>query len=253
MHELIHHSHLDGSPYPQSACPSLRTLESGHPVQSDNEPLWRKDGSFFLAECSSSPLTKAGTVTGNVITIRDVSQRHDAQSRLRVQYAVARVLAGSADLDTALARILAAIGSGCGWDFGAFWIIDEAEQVLRCITTWQGQSVAADALSEACSGGTRFRRGSGLPGRVWAKDAPFLLVDLETDTNFPRREVAIKCGIRAGFAFPVKAGSYTTGVIEFFSRHSFEMDDSLGEMLLLLGQQIGQFVQRRPLRRGFTR
>ena len=89
MHDLVHHTYPDGSPYPQSECPLIGTLQTGRPVQLDNEMMWRKDGSFFLAEYSSFPIIEDGTVRGSVVTFQDTSQRDDAQRRLAAQIAVA--------------------------------------------------------------------------------------------------------------------------------------------------------------------
>jgi len=44
MHDLIHHTRPDGSPYPKSDCLLLQALASGCPVRLDNEVLWCKDG-----------------------------------------------------------------------------------------------------------------------------------------------------------------------------------------------------------------
>ena len=69
MHQMIHHTRPDGTPYPPAACPLLHTMTSGRPVRLDNELLWRKDGTSFIAEYSSFPIVEdAGPATGSVIT-----------------------------------------------------------------------------------------------------------------------------------------------------------------------------------------
>ena len=247
MHDLIHHTRQDGSPYPQEDCPLLHTLTTGRSVRLENEMLWRKDGTSFIAEYSSFPIISDGAVTGSVITFSDVSFRQEAQNRHAVQYAVSQVLAGSADLISAPARTLAAIGSGLGWDFGTFWIskLDSNEiPRLHCVADWHGaHSTPASELLHT-SEVLRFGRGEGLPGRAWAEDGPVYTADLATDLSLPRRDDAVKDGLRTGLAFPVKAGGETVGVIEFFSRRRIAVDDSLREAVATLGQQIGQFIKR---------
>ena len=135
MHDLIHHTYPDGTPYPQSACPLLQTLETGRTVQLDNEMLWRKDGTSFSAEYSSFPVFDAGAVTGGVITFQDTAQKGEARRRLGVQISVSRILAGSSDLTTALTHVLAAIGSALGWHVAVFWAVDPKEGVLRNAAT----------------------------------------------------------------------------------------------------------------------
>jgi PAS domain S-box-containing protein len=106
MHGLIHHTRPDGSAYPQAECPLLRTAMSGRAVRLDNEVLWRRDGSFFVAEYSSSPIRRGGEVVGSVVTFRDQAEQVAAQARLALQHAVGRVLAGESDLGEALPRLL---------------------------------------------------------------------------------------------------------------------------------------------------
>ncbi len=69
MHQMIHHTRPDGTVYPASACPLIHTLTSRRPVRLDNELLWRKDGTSFIAEYSSFPILEdAGPASGSVIT-----------------------------------------------------------------------------------------------------------------------------------------------------------------------------------------
>jgi PAS domain S-box-containing protein len=56
-HDLIHHTHPDGSPIPHEECPLVQSCQTGRPMELDNETLWRKDGTFFTAEYSSFPIT----------------------------------------------------------------------------------------------------------------------------------------------------------------------------------------------------
>src|SRR5262249_25681964 len=53
MHELIHHSRADHSPYPVEACPIFRAFRVGTACRVSDEVLWRRDGSPFPAEYSS--------------------------------------------------------------------------------------------------------------------------------------------------------------------------------------------------------
>jgi PAS domain S-box-containing protein len=83
MHALIHHSHGDGSAYPESDCPIFNAFRRGLPCRIDDEVLWRADGSAFFAEYSSYPIVEAGVVQGAVVTIVDISERKRAQDLLR--------------------------------------------------------------------------------------------------------------------------------------------------------------------------
>src|SRR5215218_7070739 len=199
MHDLIHHTYPDGSPYPQAACPLLSNLASGHTVRLDNETLWRKDGTFFTAEYSSFPVLDQGVVTGSVITFQDTTQRGQAQRRLALQITVSRILAGSADMDTTMSRVLEAICSGLGWQVGVFWTAHHREISLRASTIWASPSLQADAFL-AQTAERSLQPGLGLAGRAWEADAPEHIDDLAAAPNFQRREAALTTGLRFAFA-----------------------------------------------------
>ncbi|RPJ17506.1 MAG: PAS domain S-box protein [Desulfobacteraceae bacterium] len=82
VHELIHHSHPDGSPYHKEYCPMNATCTSGTQNQVNDEVLWRKNGSSFPVEYSSTPIIKDGKVMGAVVTFRDITERKKARKEL---------------------------------------------------------------------------------------------------------------------------------------------------------------------------
>jgi GAF domain-containing protein len=84
----------------------------------------------------------------------------------------------------------------------------------------------------------------GLPGRV-ARDArPHEIADLETDDNFPRVEAAQDAGLRAGFAFPLLAGSDVVGVLEFYAEKAGSVEQDLFEVMAFVGTLLGRVVER---------
>jgi PAS domain S-box-containing protein len=83
MHDLIHHSHEDASPYPKEDCPIFTTCTLGTQNQATNEVLWRKDGQSFPVEYTSTPIIKDGKVMGAVVTFRDVMERKKAEKELK--------------------------------------------------------------------------------------------------------------------------------------------------------------------------
>jgi two-component system sensor histidine kinase/response regulator len=83
MHALVHYAHADGSPFPREECSMYQTAQDGkHRVVSD-EVLWRKDGSWFPVEYSTTPILKDSKVVGTVVAFRDITQRLRADAELR--------------------------------------------------------------------------------------------------------------------------------------------------------------------------
>ncbi|MBT4770373.1 MAG: PAS domain-containing protein [Rhodospirillaceae bacterium] len=81
-HDLMHHTRLDGTPYPRTACPIYRAFMEGTVNTVDDEVFWRKDGSQFPVEYTSTPIYENGMITGAVVVFRDVSAQRDMRAQL---------------------------------------------------------------------------------------------------------------------------------------------------------------------------
>src|SRR5262245_12012638 len=171
------------------------------------------------------------------------SDRRDGR-RLAAEYATARVLAESGRLADATPRILEAICTTLGWEYGALWQVDRHADRMRWIASWHLPE-ARFAEFEDLSRQTMFERGVGLPGRVWATGRPAFIPDVVQDGNFPRSPIAAREGLHSAFGFPITIERDLLGVMEFFSRDIREPDHELLEMLDTIGSQIGQYIERR--------
>ncbi len=73
QHELIHHTKPNGSPYPQEECPIYGAFRDGKVHCISNEVFWRKDGTSFPVEYTSSPLrTDEEELVGAVVVFREL-------------------------------------------------------------------------------------------------------------------------------------------------------------------------------------
>lgn len=109
-HELLHHSHRDGTPYPRDGCPTIASMHEGHVARaraSDGEVLWRKDGSALPVSYVSSPIREEGEVKGVVIVFSDVTerlQRQDERAALHREAAESEKLAAMGTLVSGLSH-----------------------------------------------------------------------------------------------------------------------------------------------------
>ena len=83
IHEYHHHSYENGTPYPCNECHIYNTMRDGVERKITNEVFWRKDGSSFPVEYTSTPVFKEGKLIGAVAIFRDVSQQRSADNKLR--------------------------------------------------------------------------------------------------------------------------------------------------------------------------
>lgn len=82
IHDVMHHTKRDGTPYPREECSQLSELAAGRKIHVEEELLWRADGSSFEAEIWSHPLVENGASLGAVVTFIDITERKKAQRAL---------------------------------------------------------------------------------------------------------------------------------------------------------------------------
>ncbi len=83
LHETVHHSRADGSPYPFEECPGMASLRDGTVHHVDDDVYWSKDGSGRPVEFTSTPIVTDGAVTGAVMVFKDITERKAAGAALR--------------------------------------------------------------------------------------------------------------------------------------------------------------------------
>jgi len=89
IHSLIHHSYSDGSKYMHDQCPMFKSFANGESARVDDEVLWRKDGTSFFVEYSSTPLLIGNEVIGSVVIFKDITERKNMEKKLKlVQYGI---------------------------------------------------------------------------------------------------------------------------------------------------------------------
>jgi two-component system, cell cycle sensor histidine kinase and response regulator CckA len=83
VHEIIHHSKPDGSPYPVEECPTYLAVREGTRTTRSSEIFWRADGSMLPVEYSAYPILRDGHPSGAVVSFKDVSERIRMEEALK--------------------------------------------------------------------------------------------------------------------------------------------------------------------------
>ena len=83
IHRIHHHSHADGSHYPVEDCPIYRAVHDGVVHQGRQEVFWRRDGSSFPVEFTSTPVISEGRLVGAVVVFRDITERRTTEMQLQ--------------------------------------------------------------------------------------------------------------------------------------------------------------------------
>lgn len=84
MHNMTHHHHRDGRPFPAEECAGLQVLQQGKLLRGYEDCFIRKDGTFFDVIYSSSPLKAGDEIIGLVVVFQDVTERKRSEERQRL-------------------------------------------------------------------------------------------------------------------------------------------------------------------------
>jgi len=199
--------------------------------------VYRRDGGFVHTRCLSIDVTDQR---------RAEEERRRAERGSAVQTAVTTVLSHATTIENAAQPILRALGAAGDWSFGALWVVDDAVARIRNVDLWHSAAFQGSDFIRATRE-TVLARGAGIPGRVWATGAPLWIDDVTLDANIPRLPHALKAGLHAVCAFPVRIRGEICAVFEFFSRDARPADHDALRLLAAVGAQIGQFMERRQV------
>jgi len=203
----------------------------------------RKDGRLFFADGVTTAIKDEGAIVGFSKISRDITERYRTEQRLAAQLALTNILNEQEPFSETARKVMRTICENLAWDMGALWLLDEQAGVLRCRDVWTASGRDAEVGRELCSGQT-LQRGEGLPGRVWEAATSVWIAEFRGD-QFPRGPVAARAGMIGAFAFPITYEGRVNGVMEFFSRRHREPDHALLPVMVLIGAQIGESIERR--------
>ncbi len=82
-HDLLHHRHPDGRPYPMSECPLCHVYTSGETIRDHEAVFLRKDGSQVIVMGSNSAIEADGKQVGATLVLHDISALKQVERALR--------------------------------------------------------------------------------------------------------------------------------------------------------------------------
>jgi len=112
-HVTWHHTKTDGSPYPAEECPIYRAYKDGQVYNGDDEVFWRKDGTSFPAQYTSTPIwDDQGALAGAVVTFQDMTEKKEMAARLLEEAKLAEVTRVLGDIGHDIKNMLMPVLSG---------------------------------------------------------------------------------------------------------------------------------------------
>ncbi len=81
LHHLVHYAHSDGSRHTLEECPVSQTAHDGLSRTMYNDVLWRKEGTPFSVEYTTTPMYREVALAGAVFVFRDITERKNTELR----------------------------------------------------------------------------------------------------------------------------------------------------------------------------
>lgn len=188
-----------------------------------------------------------GVPRGGVAIFEDITARKTAESRKSMQYAIASIMAAASTIEEASPGIIEVLCNGMEWDCGTVWTLPPGSENFSCTGFWHAPDVDV-ADFEQSTRSFKCAPGTSLIGRAWATGQPLWSADVVQEPDFPRAPFADRSDLQAAFVFPLLLHDQVIGLIELFKKGPrislFSQPDDL-EMTLALGNQMGQFIERK--------
>ncbi|MFY0579987.1 PAS domain-containing sensor histidine kinase [Cystobacter fuscus] len=79
LHDLIHHHHPDGTPFPMYMCRLGLVMTEGQTLRDHEDLFIHRDGSFIPILCSNAPILAEGRIVGAALVVHDLTARKRAE------------------------------------------------------------------------------------------------------------------------------------------------------------------------------
>lgn len=194
----------------------------------------------WVLEILTPRLTSRGSRGGYLGTAIEITEHKQAETRLSLQYAVARVLSEAEILEEAAAPILKSLCETLGWDVGELWSVDTQTRLPYRAQLWASPSIDVSALQDASRTKT-FVPSAGPP---WQSGSSTWIADIAVDETLANEPEARQVGLHGMFRLPVSVHGEIRAILRVYCREIRPKDDAVAEFMTSVGVQIGQFLGR---------
>jgi diguanylate cyclase (GGDEF)-like protein/PAS domain S-box-containing protein len=176
-------------------------------------------------------------------TVRDATRRRKDALRQKLEYEIARLLAGDGAAETVITQALEAVCTELRWDCGMLWSVGD-DGLVRCAAAWHADSGPAVRQFVSDSRSLEYRPGEGSLGRAWGTGGVVQIDTRAAPGDFVRDAMAGQAGLAGGLVVPMVTTGVTTA-LELFARNPYVDDAETLESLRVIALQIAQYEQRK--------
>jgi diguanylate cyclase (GGDEF)-like protein/PAS domain S-box-containing protein len=202
------------------------------------------NGEKRYLEVELIPHAEGARVRGLFAVTTDVTERKREEQLRTLGLTVAALIAHADSSTTAIRAVMRAICESEGWECARYQRIEPGGELMRQVEEWGIDDPAVQRFLER-GRSIEHRRGLGLTGVVWQSGEPLWVADASEDARALLRGMTPELSLRGAFHFPVKSDGKLVAILSFNSRERREPDERLLSAILAIGNQIGQFLERK--------
>ena len=230
------------------------TISGKYEAYSATYPVLKSDDSvrWIIARADVTERNPDGTASRMVGTLIDTTEQKEHQALLENQKMEAELLnqiteitAESESFELSLKKCLDAICNSTEWPVGHVYLPSlEVGEMLSPTQLWHLADKKAFAVLKEVTEKTRFKKGEGLPGRIWESGEPAWIKNVHEDKNFPRNKLVKDLGVKGAFGFPIMIKDELVAICEFFTTIEMDPNEQWLRTMKSVGNQMGRVFER---------
>lgn len=201
LHNVIHHLHPDGRPYPLEECPIDRAFPDRNQVQGE-EIFVHKDGHFYPVAFTASPIRNdQGEPIGTIIEARDITARRREEMLRDAQNSVLELAIANRPLSDPLGKLIATV-EACSSSglIGSILLLEDGHLL-------HGAAARLPTAYIEAIDGLKIGPEVGSCGSAAFHKKPVHVSDIASDQRWACfRELALGHGLRACWSNPILSG-----------------------------------------------
>jgi len=189
-------------------------------------------------------LDRHGRTQGLFAVTSDVTERRREEQLRLLGHSVAELIADADNTGAAVQAVIRAICHAERWDCGRYFRPSADGTVLRLADGWGTEDASIQEFLQR-SKDLEYARGDSLIGELWLSGQARWVPEMSKEPRALRKAYTPDLAAGSAFLFPVKSQGKVVGVLTFNSRSRRAPDERLLQVIVDIGGQIGQFLQRK--------
>lgn len=208
---------------------------------------YKKNGEEFWVNFTISPVAdNTGWFTHWIAIERDVTHQTRREQENTLTLKISHIFNHAAELSGMLEEMCKEIASHHDCCFSEVWLPDTHREQLQLHVSCS-VNAAGELFYQETSHINRINPEEGLPGRIWSTKEQLLVDVLEDELPFPRKEAAIRTGIRCLVGIPLLFNNQRVGVLITGTSNLREETQKLAATLKKLENFIGAKIHRKRM------